>query len=331
MNNYLWLIPIIVTFISIFICIIKKKKIEKEYKLELEKELEQYKEKEYQSIHKQIEEERNRYEYELNVLKQSIKSEESKRDSIIQREKEIVDSSVRLYRTQKFNEVDWEKAQALTKLFDEIAQKKTEEQNKLQKILEEINKEKEISQSEIQKIQEELKEYQSKRDAINQEILREKQLQDEQSCHRIILSQSDKDDINYLISIIDNIKHKDILYKLIWSEYLIKPFNEMIKKQFGSKVPSCVIYCIETLDGKIKYIGKTQSDVSKRWTEHIKTSLNIGGVSRSKIHDSLFMHWDEFVFSVLEETSKDKLSEREKYYINFFESDKYGFNIKSGG
>ena len=105
----------------------------------------------------------------------------------------------------------------------------------------------------------------------------------------------------------------------------------MIKNSFGGKIPKNVIYCIESTDGKLKYIGKTSADVSKRWAEHIKTSLNIGGVSRSKLHDALYLHWDEFLFFVIEETTKEQLSERERYYINFFESDKYGLNIKSGG
>ena len=105
----------------------------------------------------------------------------------------------------------------------------------------------------------------------------------------------------------------------------------MINNIFGSKVPKNVIYCIENYNTHKKYIGKTSAEVSKRWTEHVKSSLNIGGIKKQKIHEALFNHWDEYTFSILEETTKDKLSEREKYYISFFETDKYGFNLKSGG
>ena len=186
-------------------------------------------------------------------------------------------------------------------------------------------------QSEIKEIKAELEVERSKRAAINEEIRREQLLVKEKDAHRIILSDEDKEDIAFLTTILSKINHKETLYKLIWSEYLIKPYQNMIKQLFGSKVPKNVIYCIESLDGKYKYIGKTSADVSKRWSEHIKTSLNIGGVSRSKVHDALYLHWDEFTFSILEETTKECLSEREKYYIRFFESDKYGLNIKSGG
>ena len=83
----------------------------------------------------------------------------------------------------------------------------------------------------------------------------------------------------------------------------------------------------------MKFIqGKTKAEVSKRWTEHIKTSLNIGTISRTNIHKALFNNWDKFSFTVLEEIPSDvNLGEREKYYIKFYESDIFGYNIKSGG
>ena len=136
----------------------------------------------------------------------------------------------------------------------------------------------------------------------------------------------------YLTSIIPKLRNHEIIYKLIWSEYLQKPFNTMIKNLFGGKIPKNVIYCIEQIDGNKKYIGKTKAEVSKRWTEHIKTSLSIGGVARSQIHDALYLHWDEFYFSILEIVNNESnLSEREKYYINFYETDKIGYNVKGGG
>ena len=123
-----------------------------------------------------------------------------------------------------------------------------------------------------------------------------------------------------------------MLYKLIWSEYLQKPFGAMLKNVLENKDPRCVIYKItNTQTGEI-YIGKTKAEVSKRWTEHIKTSLGIGSAARSKIHEALFNHWDEFTFEILEKIEKETdLSLREKYYINFYQSNIYGYNMNSGG
>ena len=184
---------------------------------------------------------------------------------------------------------------------------------------------------ELDIILEELAEYKKKQQIINEAIRQDEENRNQIDSHRIILSVSDKEDINFLVEVQDKINNKEILYKLIWSEYLQRPFNQMINNIFGSNIPKNVIYCIENIETHKKYIGKTSAEVSKRWTEHIKSSLNIGGIKKQKIHEALFKHWDEYTFSILEETDKDKLNEREKYYIAFFETDKYGFNLKSGG
>lgn len=190
---------------------------------------------------------------------------------------------------------------------------------------------KEELQTEIALLQSQLNEWKSKQEAINQEIQRQQELEDSINFHRIQLKESDKSDIHFLLSIEDNINNKDLLHKLIWTEYIQRPFNQMINSTFGSKIPKNVIYCIENINTHKKYIGKTSAEVSKRWTDHIKNSLNIGTIKRQNIHDALYNHWDEFTFTVLEEVKDDKLGEREKFYINFFQTDKYGFNIKSGG
>ena len=187
-------------------------------------------------------------------------------------------------------------------------------------------------QLELERIKAELEEYKKKQQAVNEAILRQRELDEKQDFYRVKLTDEAKQDIKYLVSIIDNIKNSTLLYKLIWSEYIQKPFNTMLKNVTGGKEIKCVIYKITNINTQEIYIGKTKADVTKRWTEHIKTSLNIGTVARSKIHDALFRHWDEFTFEILEEVDDEsKLSQREKYYINFYQSNIYGYNMNSGG
>ena len=38
-----------------------------------------------------------------------------------------------------------------------------------------------------------------------------------------------------------------------------------------------------------------------------------------------------FTFEVVEKVSKDQLSEREKFYIEFYQTKEYGMNEKKGG
>ena len=181
----------------------------------------------------------------------------------------------------------------------------------------------------ILQFQKEKELYKQEIEIINEENRKKELAQHEIDFHRLILSDSDKEDIHYLVSIIPNLRHKNILNKLIWTEYLQKPFQQMIKNVCGANKPKNVIYCIEHIPTHKKYIGKTAQDISKRWSDHIKTSLGIGDVAKSKIHEALYLHWDEFYFSILENVSdEDNILERERFYINFFQSNIYGYNIK---
>lgn len=192
------------------------------------------------------------------------------------------------------------------------------------------NKQNAIS-TEIIQLQNELEEFRAKRAALNEAIRLEEEAENEADFRRIHLSQNDKEDISYLLSIENRLTNKEVLRKLIWTEFLQKPFNQTLKNVLGGRSPKNVIYCIENINSHKKYIGKTAGEVSKRWTEHIKSSLSIGTISHQVIHDALYGHWDEFTFSIIEEVKDDKLSDREKFYISTFQSDKYGYNSKAGG
>lgn len=358
MEKYL-LIPLlccIILIIILFITLNKRTKtltkvvIEKhDIEVARKEELKDYFKEEWDRQEKHLQDELLHHEKEVKLKRDKLESDfkvsETELNGILRqlesllKEKEKryneVNQDLETYRKGKINEIDsagaeYEKRKRL-EIEQALKQAKLNANSDFNNCVDGYMIQKAQMQSEIEKIKSELEEERTKRAAINEEIRREQLLAKEKDAHRIILSNEDKEDIAFLTTILPKINHKETLYKLIWSEYLIKPYQNMIKQLFGSKVPKNVIYCIESLDGKYKYIGKTSADVSKRWSEHIKTSLNIGGVSRSKVHDALYLHWDEFTFSILEETTKECLSEREKYYINFFESDKYGLNIKSGG
>lgn len=193
---------------------------------------------------------------------------------------------------------------------------------------------KELSKSTIQleQLKDEINEYKSKQESINQEILRRRAIEEKQDFYRIQLAPEAKEDISYLLSIVNNFHNKETIYKLIWSEYIQIPFKLMLNRTLGGKEYKNVIYMIQNLKTQEVYIGKTRGEVSKRWTDHLKASLNIGTISHANIHNALFNHWDEFSFSILEDVKSDEsLSEREKYYIDFYKSNVCGYNIKSGG
>ena len=293
-----------------------KEKVIKEFSDELEEEYKNKKqqlENKYYSLREKIRQ-------DICQEEELLKAQQDKRRLVIQKEKENIDLELKNYKIIKEKEIKEQFELEKRKIENE-----TSDYIKYQEQL------KEEAQSQLSEVYQKLEEQKKIRESINLAILKEEETKNQIDTHRIIISELDKEDIDYLISIEHKIHNKDLLHKLIWSEYLQKPFNQMINNIFGSKIPKNVIYCIENYNTHKKYIGKTSAEVSKRWTEHVKSSLNIGGIKKQKIHEALFNHWDEYTFSILEETTKDKLSEREKYYISFFETDKYGFNLKSGG
>ena len=287
----------------------------------------------------EIQEQLNKSNEKLNNLKASISLKESTISSLnnMIKEKTNFSSSLQKIREEELDRLMEEKKEAaIAKIDREVEDwsKSAQEAANYQKdqIFSEYQKEIDQKYDELHNLYAEVNEYKAQRDAINQEILRSRALIEKQDFYRIQIDDNDKEDIHYLISIIDRFNNKETIYKLIWSEYLQKPFKMMLNRVLQGKDPKNVIYMIKNLNTQEIYIGKTKGDVSKRWTEHIKTSLNIGTISRSNIHKALFNHWDEYAFTVLEEVkNEDKLSERERYYINFYESNIYGYNIKSGG
>lgn len=298
----------------------------------------------------------NKFEAAINNFKKVIKEKEEgiekleKEKQRIQNEiseKQNFNNSLYKVREDELNRLIDEKRKEKEKALDVILLKEEREARKKydkkffewyesqekikQEYVDNFEIEKESYIKELDIIKNELNEFQAKRSAINEQMRREEELANEIDFHRIILAPADKEDISFLISIEQKINNKEILYKLIWSEYIQKPFNQMIKNICGNNSHKNVIYCIENINNHKKYIGKTSAEVSKRWTEHVKNSLNIGGIKKQLVHEAMFGHWDEFTFSIIEEVQNEKISEREKYYISFFETDKYGYNLKSGG
>lgn len=358
MNYYYLLVPLLLS-IAIIVLILRLKKQEKILaKTILEKhDIEKLRKEE---IKHYFEEEWNKEEKELDnrlrFKREAIKNETTKLESdfkvsetelkgvlrqleVLLKEKEKryneVNQDLNLYREGKMKEIDGTAAeyeQRKRNLVDQSIDKYRNFQiehanNKMAVTKEEIDK----ANEELIKILEELEVERRKRAAINEEIRKSEEKEKYNEIHSVQLTDNEKEDIHFLLSLEDRLHNKQALYKLIWSTYLQQAYKNTFHNILGNRDPRNVIYCIENINTGKKYIGKTSAEVSKRWTEHIKTSLNIGSIKSTNIHKALYNHWDEFIFYIITETEKDKLSEMEKYYIGFYESDKYGYNIKAGG
>ena len=90
------------------------------------------------------------------------------------------------------------------------------------------------------------------------------------------------------------------------------------------------IYKITYLKTGEAYIGKSVN-IKDRWISHTKTVLGVsGGAAKALIHDHMSKNgiWN-YSWEILEEVPKDKLTEREKFYIELYQTDKQ-LNMRVG-
>ena len=175
----------------------------------------------------------------------------------------------------------------------------------------------------------ELEEWRKKRQAINEEIMRQRHLDEAQDFYRVCLSDAAIHDIQLLQSIKTKLNNHAKFDELIYDVYVAKSVQEMVKRVLQGGEPSGIYKITRLKTGEV-YIGKS-TNVKKRWVEHCKTAFGNGTIAHSTLHTTMERDGIEhFTFELLEEVSKDKLTEREKYWINFYDSKDYGLNERNG-
>lgn len=179
----------------------------------------------------------------------------------------------------------------------------------------------EYYQEELGAIKEELGEYAAKREAVHKAILRERELEEKEDFYRIMIRDTDARDIETLRSIESHLFNKEVLNKLIYETFIKRPLLEMEKRVLGGRRIGG-IYKITYVKTGEAYIGRSV-DIANRWKEHCLSSLNIGTIAHSTFHNVLAdKGLQNFTWEVLEEVDKEKQSSREKYWIDFYQTDK---------
>ena len=197
------------------------------------------------------------------------------------------------------------------------------------KMIEEYEVERKLRQDEINQITCQLEAFRAKQEAVNQEILRRRELEDQTDFYRVCLSDDCIADINLLQITRQNLKKPEIIDKIIYDTYIAKPVLEMIKRVLQNTTCSG-IYKITCLETKEIYIGKS-TDIKNRWQQHCKTAFNCGTIASSVLHRKMQQYGIEnFTFELLEKVSKDQLTEREKFYIDFYKTKETGLNERNG-
>lgn len=345
------MIYIIIGFILnliFFFILLKKiikinKKTEEEYKDELKKKFEQEEKELNQKIEaskRDFENQKKIQEERLNFEKEKLDNYKQNLNNLLKIEQENFDISVKSLNEkiaaeeQRLNsELQNKKQLKLLQIETELKEKKEKVKQENDILIQQMNYnlsiEKQKVENEIKIIQNNLNDYQKKQEVIGKEILRQRMLKEQTNFYRICLSQEQKDDIEILKSIIPKLNKHSNIDKLIYEVYCSKEAQAMIKRVLNNEQPSGIYKITRLKTGEI-YIGKS-TNIKERWLQHIKTACGCGTIAHSILHTTMEKDGiDNFTFELLEKVEKSKLSEREKYWINFYKSKDYGLNEKNG-
>lgn len=159
--------------------------------------------------------------------------------------------------------------------------------------------------------------------------LREREKKEKINFYKLKLSDSDSIDIKELFELRKRFRNPSALSKLIWSEYFLKQTSELCNRVLGTNT-KCGIYKITNLVSNQAYIGQSV-DIASRFKQHIKCGLGIDAPASNKLYKSMIEDgvWN-FSFELLEECPKDKLNERESFWIDLYQTNKVGLNSTKG-
>ena len=148
--------------------------------------------------------------------------------------------------------------------------------------------------------------------------------------YTIQLPEEYKEDIEFLLTTVAaKVQHPDIISKLVWVEY-VKPYLDDTFKRIEIKSESGIYKLTSLQNGKC-YVGKS-TNVKNRIADHFKSAVGIKSIADQAVHHAIlkegFWNW---LIEVITYCDKDKLNEMEKYYIEFFKCQEFGYNKTGGG
>ena len=245
-------------------------------------------------------------------------------------------------RMQEIDQLMDEQRQRRQESLDEtFKEKKAVLESELDKTLKECDEQAEYAKKwmadQIEEAQAKVKEYQLAEEQQRERFLslRKPLLQyemDKQAklFYTIQLPEEYRDDIEFLLTAVAaKVQHPDIISKLVWAEYVKPNLDDTFKRIEIKAEPG--IYKLTNLDSGKAYIGKS-TDIKKRIADHFKSSIGIKSIADQAVHHEIlktgFWNWS---IEAITYCDKDKLSELEKYYIDFFDTQTYGYNRNAGG
>ena len=182
---------------------------------------------------------------------------------------------------------------------------------------------------EFEAVNTELDKIKATRLAAIQANVREQEIKEKLDFYCLTPKTADINDIKTLERIKPQLNNPRILSMLIWSTYFQKDMTALCNKILGLKTITG-IYKITNQENDKCYIGQSV-DVAKRWKDHAKCGLGIDAPQGNKLYKEMqeIGIWN-FSWELLETCPREQLNEKEKYYIELYQSNDYGYNSTKG-
>ena len=154
--------------------------------------------------------------------------------------------------------------------------------------------------------------------------------EDEKNFYKIKISEDEMWDIGILRKVVKELKCDPLpVNKVIWEVYYKKPTMDLLGRLTPTGETHCGIYKITNIHTGQCYIGQSV-DLRNRLRDHIKAGLGIGSSNNRFYSEMKSIGPESFMYEIVEECDRSKLNERERYWINFYNSTDWGFNSTVG-
>lgn len=183
---------------------------------------------------------------------------------------------------------------------------------------------------ELDSLQKTLTEYRDKVHCAIESYKKEQEEKNKKDFHRVVILKDDLNEITKLREVGKTLRDQDLLNKIVWKGYYEKPTTAMIGRVVGSEI-KCGIYKISNLNNHMSYIGQAVN-IATRWKQHIKRGLGAEPQTRNKLYPVMFEEGVEnFTFEILQECKPNELDKYERYWIDYYDTQFYGYNVTKGG
>ena len=322
-----WLISIVCIIIAVF-CIVK---LQRKQQLDIQQKLK------YEQEVQLLEHRKNALKNDIDFCEAEISKEQRRYEQIQNEHNRILAQKAieldNFYDKSKQRRMEQLENEMLTqeKLFQQNLQKEEERCAKEAQILQDaLDTTREDANQKVHQLEENEK-FLSERFLSLLTPLKQYEMEKQQRLYYTIqVPEEYHNDIDYLLTTVSQkVQHPDIINKLVWSEY-IKPAMDETIKRVGIEDKSGIYKITSLEDGKC-YIGKS-TNIKKRLQDHFKSSIGITAIADQAVHHAILKQgiWN-WTIEIITYCDKDKLNELEKYYIDFFKAQEYGYNKNSGG